>query len=92
MKCTIVIRGSRKELVSQIVGVESPAIIMYVAQSMLIGKILRDLTTFEDLVNDEKVEVPTALISIMNIVTDLVDGNTNLSFRRACKVLMIQEV
>ena len=67
MKCTGATRGSRKELVSQIAGVESPSMIMNTAQSRLMGKNLRDSTALRDLVKDEEVGVPMALRRIINI-------------------------
>lgn len=92
MKCTGATRGSRKELVSQIAGMESPAMTMDAAQSRLMGKILRDPTTLGDLVKDEEAGVPMALTRIMKTATDLGDGNTKLSFGGACKVSKFQEV
>jgi len=42
-------RGSRKELVSEIAGVESPRMTLDAAQARLMGKMIRDSTALGDL-------------------------------------------
>jgi len=53
-KCVNATNGSKIELVSQIAGVESPKVALDAAQARLMGKIMRDTTTLEDLMFDDK--------------------------------------
>jgi len=91
MRCTGATRGSRKELVSQIAGVESPSMAMDAAQSRLMGKILKDPTALGDLLKSKEAGVPTALTRIIKTATGLAEGTTKLSFGEACMQSKIPE-
>ena len=52
-KCVNATNGSKKELVSQIAGVESPRMALDAAQARLMGKIIRDTTALGDLMFDD---------------------------------------
>jgi len=42
------VKGACKELVREITGVESPRMVLDIAQARLLGKMIRDLTTLGD--------------------------------------------
>ena len=48
-KCVNLVKGARKELVSEIAGVESPRTVLDAAQARLLGKMMRDPTALGDL-------------------------------------------
>jgi len=48
-KCVHAVRGARKELVSEIAGVESPRVALDVAQARLLGKLRRNPTALWDI-------------------------------------------
>jgi len=48
-KCINAVRGARKELVSEIAGVESPRMALDATQARLLGEILRDPTALGDI-------------------------------------------
>jgi len=52
-KCVNATHGSKKELVSQIAGVESPRMALDAAQARLMGKIMRDTTALGDLMFED---------------------------------------
>ena len=47
-KCVDAVRGARKELLSEIAGVESPRMALDAAQARLLGKLMRDPTALGD--------------------------------------------
>jgi len=48
-KCVNAVRGARRELVSEIAGVENPRMALDAAQARLLGKLLRDPTALGDM-------------------------------------------
>ena len=52
-KCTGAVKGARREVVSQIAGVESPRMVMDAAQARLMAKVMRDPTAVGDLLTED---------------------------------------
>ena len=52
-KCVNVTQGSKRDLVSQIAGVESPRMALDAAQARVMGKIMRDSLYMDDLCKDD---------------------------------------
>lgn len=53
-KCVNATHGSKRELINQIGGAESPRMVRAAAQARLMGKIMRDTSTLGDLLNEDE--------------------------------------